>query len=229
MRPELHRFGTGAHPVVVVDGVSGNPGAVVEIAARLAPFGRAANYYPGLRRIIRREDEAADAYVVATLQGVAPFIAGAFDVDAFDLIEASFSIVTDAPERLSPAQRAPHFDSTDPDHLAVLHYLGGTAGTGTAFFRQRATGIEAVDEGNLARFVETARRESPRLAGYVAGSNTFFEQIGAVQAVQDRLIVYQGRLLHSGVIPPDFTFHADPDRGRLTANFFLRARRGNGR
>lgn len=225
MRPQLLRFGAGAHPAVVVDGVTGDPGALVDIAASLAPFKRTATYYPGLRRIIHRGDEAADAYVVATLERVAPFLAGGFDVESFDLIEASFSMVTDRPERLSPAQRAPHFDSTDPDQLAVLHYLGGTAGTGTAFFRHRATGVEAVDESNLTDFVRTARRESVQLSGYVTGSNAFFQEIGAVEAVPDRLVVYQGSLLHSGIIPADFTFETDPRRGRLTANFFLRGRR----
>ncbi len=225
LRPELLRIGGGAHPIVIVDGVSGDPDGITEIAAALAPFARTANYYPGLRRFIREHDEAADAYVVATLHRIAPFIAGAFDVDAFDLIEASFSIVTDRPEALSPAQRAPHFDSTDPDYLAVLHYLSGTERTGTAFYRQRSTGIEAVTEANLSRFVDTARSESGRLSGYITNSNAFFEQIGAIEAVPDRLIVYQGRLLHSGIIPADFPFQDDPRQGRLTANIFIRGQR----
>lgn len=225
MRPQLLRVGTAGQPVVVIDHFGGRPEALVEIAAAMAPFQRTANYYPGLRRIIRREDEAADAYVVATLEQAGPFIAGAFDADSFDLIEASFSIVTDAPDRLSPAQRAPHFDSTDPDYLAILHYVSGVEGTGTAFYRQRTTGIETVDEANLARFVETARRESARLSGYTNGSNAFFEQLAAIEAVPDRLIIYRGSLLHSGIIPPDLPLDPDPRRGRLTANFFVRIKR----
>jgi hypothetical protein len=226
MRPELRRIGAGAHPVVIVDGVSGDPGAIVEAAARLQPFGRAANYYPGFRRIIGSHDKEADAYVVRTLERVAPFIAGGFDFDAFNLLEASFSIITDRPETLSPAQRAPHFDSIDPNYLAILHYLGGTERTGTAFYRQLSTAIEAVNERNLDRFVEAAKRESAQLAGYIAGSNDFFEQIAAVEAVPDRLIIYQGCLVHSGLIPPDHDFDGDARHGRLTANFFVRGRRG---
>jgi hypothetical protein len=227
VRPELRRIGSESQPVVVVDGFSGDPAAAVAIAAALAPYPPSANYYPGLRRIIRRADEAADAYVVATLEQAAPFIAGAFDVDAFDLLEASFSIITAAPATLSPAQRAPHFDSTDPDYLAVLHYLGGTERTGTAFYRQLSTGIETIAEANLDRFVATARRESAQLSGYIASSNAFFEQIAAIEGVPDRLIIYRGAMLHSGIIPPDLPFDADPRRGRLTANFFVRGRRGN--
>ncbi|HEY1604883.1 MAG TPA: DUF6445 family protein [Allosphingosinicella sp.] len=226
MRPELLRVGAGAHPVVVIDDFGGDPDAVIAAAAAMAPFPRADTYYPGLRRIIRPEDEAADAYVVATLERAGPFIAGAFDADQFDLIEASFSMVTDPPGALTPAQRAPHFDSTDPDHLAILHYLGGTERTGTAFFRQRSTGIETVEEANLDRFVAAARRESARLSGYTSGSNAFFEQLAAIEGVKDRLIVYRGSMLHSGIIPPDLAFDPDPRRGRLTANFFVRLKRG---
>ena len=225
MRPELRRIGAGGHPLVVVDGFSGDAGAIVETAAALAPFPRAGNYYPGLRRRIGREDADADAYVVATMEKAAPFIGGGFDVDAFDLVEASFSMVVDPPHALSPAQRAPHFDSTDPDYIAVLHYLGGTEGTGTAFYRHRATAIEAVDEANLDGFVTAARRESAALSGYVTGDNAYFEQVHAVEAVPDRLIVYQGCLLHSGLIPPDLPLDPDPRRGRLTSNFFIKARR----
>ena len=35
-------------------------------------------------------------------------------------------------------------------------------------------------------------------------------------------IIYQGSLLHSGIIPPDMNFSADPREGRLTANIFVR-------
>ena len=52
------------------------------------------NYYPGVRRVIGRADADADAYVERTCREAAQFIAGAFDVDGFDLVEASFSMVT---------------------------------------------------------------------------------------------------------------------------------------
>jgi hypothetical protein len=38
MKPELRRFGTSQSPVVVIDGFTGDPAAVVELAAALAPF-----------------------------------------------------------------------------------------------------------------------------------------------------------------------------------------------
>lgn len=226
LRPELRRFGAYASPVVVIDAFSGQVGEIVEAAAALAPFARPPEgYYPGLRRVLDERDRAAWDYVERTLTAVAPFVGGGFDADRFDLIEASFSMVTDPPDRLSPAQRGPHFDSTDPDYLAILHYLQVPADTGTAFYRQRSTGIERVDAGNVDRFIAAARQEGGELEGYTRGSNRHFEQVAAVEGVADRLIVYQGCLLHSGVIPAKMTFSADPRRGRLTANFFIKVRR----
>jgi len=62
----------------------------------------------------------------------------------------------------------------------------------------------------------------PAGSGYITGSDSFYEQIGAVEAVPDRLVIYQGSLLHSGIIPDGMTFSADPREGRLTANIFVR-------
>jgi hypothetical protein len=227
MTPELRRIGTHASPVVVIDGFSGEPDAIVEIAAALSPFPKAGNPYgSGLRRLIDARDRPAWDYVVRTLRALAPYLGGGFDADSFALIEASFSIVTARPETLGPAQRAQHFDSTDPDDLAVLHYWGGVEGSGTAFYKQRSTGIERIEPGNLDAFIAVAGRESPELAGYICGSNRFFDQIAEVEAAPDRLVIYQGSLLHSGVIPTDMTFSADPREGRLTANVFVKAERG---
>jgi hypothetical protein len=225
MRPELRRFGNERSAVVVIDEFSGDPDRLIGIAADLAPYASEPNYYPGLRRIITSADEAADAYVVATCERAAPFIGGAFDVETFDLLEASFSIVTTPPAELSPPQRAPHFDTTDQKHLALLHYLHVPANSGTAFYRQRATGIERVTESNFELFVRTAKADAAKLRpdfGYIQGSDPFFEQIGAVEAVPDRMIIYQGSLLHSGTIPEDMPLSADPRVGRLTANIFVR-------
>ena len=226
VKPQLQRIGTHESPVVVIDGFCGDVAGVVALAAALAPYPKAGRYYPGLRRVIGEGDGGAWTYVRDTMQAAAPFIGGGFDADRYDLIEASFSMVTARPETLAPAQRAPHFDTTDPDHLAVLHYLGGVEGSGTAFYRQRSTGIERIDDGNLDRFVNAARIESAALAGYTNASNPWFEQVAAIEAVPDRLIIYQGCLLHSGIIPPSMSLSDDPRTGRLTANFFVQVKRG---
>lgn len=211
---------------MLVDQFSGECDMVGALAEALAPFPAVAgSYYPGVRRVIGETDAEAFTYVERTCERAAQFIAGAFDIDSFDLLEASFSMVTARPSELRPAQRAPHFDSTDPRYFALLHYLRVPPDTGTAFYRQRSTGIELVTEENVARFVRTAEADArllPADNGYIQGSDAYFEQIGVIEAVPDRLLIYQGSLLHSGIIPPDMNLSADPSEGRLTCNIFVR-------
>jgi hypothetical protein len=226
VKPELRHVGTSRTPVVVVDEFSGNVRALIDIAAGLAPFPyHRGNYYPGLRRIITETDAAANAYVERALNDAAQFIAGAYDVDRFHLLEASFSMVVADPSELMPAQRAPHFDTTDPKHYALLHYLNVPTDSGTAFYRHRATGVERVTDYNIGVFVPIARKDAaslPANSGYILGDNEHYEQIEAIEAVPDRLIIYPGSLLHSGIIPPGMNLSHDPHVGRLTANFFVR-------
>ena len=210
----------------MIDDFSGAVEHIAQIADRLAPFPDVSdNYYPGVRGMIDERRPVAFDYVQEVCREAAPFIAGAFDVDGFNLLRVSFSLVTKKPEDLSPPQRAPHFDSTDQKYYAVLHYLRVPEGTGTAFYRQRATGIERVNEQNVDAFMRQAQVDAAMLppdSGYIHGSDQYFEQIGAVEGVADRLIIYQGSLLHSGIIPPEMNFSADPREGRLTANIFVR-------
>jgi hypothetical protein len=228
MKPQLFRFGNSQSPVVVIDDFTGSAEKIAALADQLAPFPPiGGNYYPGVRRTISEADTDAYAYVFETCRQAAPFIGGAFEVQGFDLVEGSFSLVTLRPAELEPVQRAPHFDSPDPLLFALLHYLRVPAASGTAFYRHRSTGIERVTEQNLARFVPAAQAEAARLprdSGYMHDSDPFYEQIGIVEAIPDRVVIYHSSLLHSGIIPPDMTFSADPRQGRLTANFFLHGR-----
>jgi hypothetical protein len=225
VKPQLRRIGIGQSPVVVIDEFSGRLDEILTIAEALAPYPpNEGNYYPGLRRLIERTDKAANEYVERTCHEAGQFIAGAFDVGGMTLLQASFSMVTKQPSQLLPPQRAPHFDAPDPKYYALLHYLRVPARSGTAFYRQRSTGIERVTDSNIAEFVKTAQREAmllPPNSGYISGSNEYFEQIEAIDAAPDRLIIYQGSLLHSGIIPSGMNFSSDPREGRLTANLFV--------
>ena len=227
MKPELRHIGESQSPVVVIDEFSGDAERIAKLADELAPFPpETDSYYPGVRGMIDEGKPEAFAYIQRTCADAAQYIAGAFDVDGFELIRASFSMVTTNPAELSLRQRAPHFDSTDPKYYALLHYLRVPAGSGTAFYRQRSTGIERVTDLNVSTFVPVAQVEAAKLpadSGYITGSDPFFEQIGAIEAIPDRLIIYQGNLLHSGIIPPHMNFSPDPRQGRLTANLFVRA------
>ncbi len=73
--------------------------------------------------------------------------------------------------------------------------------------------------GAVVTTEKLASRVKP--SDYMQGSDAVFEEIGRVEAVPDRLIMYHGNLLHSGVIPHGMSFSADPRQGRLTANIFI--------
>jgi hypothetical protein len=224
VKPELRCIGESQSLVVVIDEFSGALEKILKIAESLTPYPLSTNYYPGLRRKILKADEAAAAYVIETCERAGQLIEGVFGLDSFDLLEASFSMITVRPSALTLPQRAPHFDTTDQKHLALLHYLRVPEETGTAFYRQRSTGIERVTQTNIDLFVETAKAEVPKLpreSGYIHGSNQYFDEIGSIEAVPDRLIIYQGCLLHSSIIPPSMDLSTDPRRGRLTTNLFV--------
>jgi hypothetical protein len=224
MTPQYLSLGHSQSRVIVIDDVSQAIEPVRDIAAAMAPFPPAENYYPGVRRLITPEDHAACDHVESLLKAGAPFIRQAFGFEQFRMLEASFSMITVAPERLSANQRVPHFDDTDPNYLALLHYLGPASGTGTAFYRHRATGIERVTAENVDALISILKLESLswRRTGYITQSDEFFEQIGQIDSLPDRLAIYQGGLLHSGIIPPDLRLDDNPLTGRLTANLFIR-------
>lgn len=205
----------------MVDNIGPPPADIVAIADAMAPFPPAPNNYPGHRRIIAEGDVAAFAYVRALLEAASPYLAGAFDLDHFALVEASFSLVTTPADRLTPVQCAPHFDGPDADLLAVLHYLSPTEGT--AFFRHRDSGIERVSADWLDAYVAAMQRKTPH-PGYVFGSTATHEEIGRVEGLVGRLVAYPVNLLHSGLIPPGFAGSVRPSEGRLTCNMFLRIR-----
>jgi len=225
VKPQLQRIGTSQSPLVIVDNFTGDAEAIARIADSLAPFPPIkGNYYPGVRRMIGEADQQAFSYVMNACERAGPFIGGGFGVAGFDLHEASFSVVTMRPDQLQEVQRRPHFDSSDQNLLALLHYLRVPPESGTAFYRHRSTGIERITNGNFNRFLEASEREleiHPPGPGYMAGSDDFFEQIAHIEAVPDRLIMYHGSLLHSGVIPAGMNFSAHPQQGRLTANLFV--------
>ncbi|MEQ1725838.1 MAG: DUF6445 family protein [Sphingopyxis sp.] len=219
--PALNHFGNARAPVVTVDGIGQDAPSVRATAATLAPYGVVGNAYPGLRRVLSEADSDAFAYATALLEAAAPYLGGAFGIDGFDMIEASFSLVTTPATALTPVQRAPHYDSLDANLYAVLHYLAPCAGT--AFYRHRMSGIEMLSPANMESYVAAARTaEQP--PGYIIGDNPNYERIGAVEGLEGRLVGYPARLLHSGIIPPDFMPSSDPATGRLTTNIFIRAR-----
>lgn len=211
--------GEEREPVLLIDGVMRDPQALVEAAAGedFRPVFGPEGGYPGLRA------PAPLAYVETLVRALQPTMAQAFGLGnvAPGRAECSFSLVTLRPDQLVPAQRIPHVDTVNPLQFALLHYLCDERFGGTAFYRHRATGFAALTEENLPEYEARRAEEEDLCAGYPLGDLDHFEELAAVDARFDRLVIYRSRLLHSGRIEAPELLSADPRRGRLTANVFV--------
>ncbi len=215
---EVVRQGAEGEPVVVIDHAWPEPDALIEAAAA-TKFDLDSPYFPGPRA------HAPPDYWPALELSVRPILAEVFGYDgAPALVECLFSMVTQPAGDLAPIQRLPHFDSLDPDRLALLHYLGDPALGGTSFYRHRATGFETI---NAERYPAYAAALNADVAahglpapGYMAGDTPLFERIASYEAVFNRVLIYRGATLHSGNVPNDAVLSPDPRQGRLTVNAF---------
>ncbi|KLE32283.1 DUF6445 family protein [Aurantiacibacter gangjinensis] len=219
---KVHQFGTEREPVVQIDEFSGMVDELLK-AGRQAQYQEGGAAYPGIRSWIeptyleRRRELMMQAmvHVFGFQQGVS--------------CEAStFSLVTKAPEDLSPIQRIPHYDHSEGQLIAVMHYLLGPETGGTAFYRHKRTGFETITPEREAAYDAGLQADEATYgippAAYFHGDDERYELIGEIEARPDRLILYRGRLLHSGVIPDPAALTGDPASGRLTINMFLRGR-----
>lgn len=136
--------------------------------------------------------------------------------------------MTTPPDRLTPIQRLPHFDSTDPGYLALLHYLGGPEEGGTSFYRHRASQFETIDASRLDTYTgmlqEEVREYGLPKRQYFSGTDQQFEKIGGVEARFNRMVIYRGYRLHSGDIAQPERIGAPDAAPRLTINTFLAAK-----
>lgn len=217
----LHHVGEERSPVLVIDNFFAQPELLVDEAAALS-WGRYGPHYPGLRAPV------PPATLTRFLPAVVRPMASAFSLTAApQLIEAYYSLVTTAPADLAPIQRLPHFDGVERERLAVLHFLSRDEGTGTAFYRHRATGFESVDATRFDTYRTRLEREIAEggmpPAAYIAGSGAQFEQIACFEGRFNRALVYRGHALHCAFLPEATILSADPRSGRLTVNTFLAA------
>lgn len=227
MKVEAHEVGRSKSKVIVVDDFLTKPQDAVDAAVALPAFppeDRTA--YPGTRHQIGPGDKAS-SYVVDILKTAAPLIQSHYDADNFRVFEASFSLVTTPPEKMSPRQRTPHYDWDDPNYLAILLHLHHVPHTGTAFYRHVASDLEHVSKETAPEFRKLVQAE---LAGISPApvNSAHYEKIFQVEGHFNRLVIYQGCLIHSGYFSPDFNYSGDPRTGRLTANIFIQTAKGSG-
>ncbi len=221
IRPAItaRRIGREGQPVAVVDGFHPDPDGL-RAQAVASRFEAARHHYPGARAELPHDYLARVGPALAT---VLREVFGASE--RVDLLDASFSIVTTPPDRLTLAQRLPHVDAVDGGRIALVHYLSPEGTDGTAFFRHRATGWETIDGRRAPVYHERLEAElregGEPAAAYISGSTPLFERVSGVEARYNRAVVYRSALLHSGAIAAGAALSDDPATGRLTVTAFL--------
>jgi hypothetical protein len=215
-------IGNERAPVVVVENVWPEPQALIEAAAGKSDYSVRSLYYPGVR------SSAPPDYARAVTAQLSDIIRSAFGFSGeLTITDSTFSLVATPAEKLVAFQRVPHFDSTDANRLAILHYLCGPRHGGTSFYRHRATGIESVTDENRERYIKAVNVEA-KTAGvppprFIDDDTDMFERIARYECTFNGALIYRGRILHSVNTPRDFVPDPNPRTGRLTLNTFLLA------
>ena len=180
------------------------------------------SYYPGVRAKLPGD------YGMALLQFADARIREHQVIDAglkATPYSAFFSIVTSPEERLALLQRIPHFDHQDDSAYATMHYLAPGEFGGTGFFRHKPTGFERIGHARREPYLSAvadyfADHGEPPPA-YINASTDQYELIGTISYKPNRVLIYPGNLLHSGLIDSGKDIYAGQGIARLTANIFL--------
>jgi len=215
-------IGNERAPVVVVENVWPEPQALIEAAAGKSDYSVRSLYYPGVR------SSAPPDYARAVTAQLSDVIRSTFGFTGeLTITDSTFSLVATPGERLVAFQRVPHFDSTDANRLAILHYLCGPRHGGTSFYRHRSTGIESITDENRERYIKAVNAEVKASgippARFIDDDTDLFERVARYQCTFNGALIYRGRMLHSVNMPRDFVPDSNPRTGRLTVNTFLLA------
>ncbi|MEI9904857.1 MAG: DUF6445 family protein [Asticcacaulis sp.] len=214
-------IGRERQPLLVIDNVLRQPEAMIGFASS-ARFGAPpqGSYYPGVNALL------PPGYGASLVAALRPLLERGFGLPRDKILthEGFFGLTTYGPGELEPLQCVPHFDSSNPFRLAVVHYFCGEPFSGTAFFRHLPTQYESVQgpvrfETFRARVTFELENDAPPKA-YVDDATPRYEQIAHVDAAFDRLVVYRTTSLHAAIMS-GAPLSADPAKGRLTANSFI--------
>jgi hypothetical protein len=222
LRFRVDYIGNERAPVVVIEDAWPEPQALIEAAAGRSDYSVRSLYYPGVR------SSAPPDYARAITAQLTGIIRATFGFGGeLTITDSTFSLVVTPADKLVAFQRVPHFDSTDPNRLALLHYLCGPRHGGTSFYRHRSTGIESVTDENRERYIQAVNAEAKAVgvppARFIDEDTELFERIARYECAFNGALIYQGRILHSVNTPRDFAPDPDPRTGRLTVNTFLLA------
>jgi hypothetical protein len=228
-RPRIERVDLApGQACLVIDDAVLEPERLVEFAETHSTEFRSVDFnaYPGIQL------PTPGAISAALNQFFIEHVRQRFDARRVQRMHSRLALATLPPHVLRPWQCIPHVDllSVEPGQsiqASVLYLFRDTGLGGTSFYQPALPPREMeqvfADAGALAPADFCQRYAIAQ--GYVHDSNRCFRRIGSVEAKWNRLIFYDGALLHSGDISAPERLSADPRVGRLTLNGFFTCRR----
>ena len=220
---QVQTVGQTGTPVIVIDDFGTELTHLIEYACESAEYGPdATSMYPGLRAGLPK------SYTRAVMKQLYRLFFDVYSIPTdlgMKAVNAAYSLIATPENELKPGQCRPHFDSNRPYYLASLHYLNDGAFCDTGLFRHRQTGLERITEECVDEYMKSretyAAVHGHTETGYVKGSNDQYELYHRIDYRPNRLVVYPGCLLHSGLVNPVIDVDSNPRTGRLTANIFV--------
>lgn len=217
------KVGDEKTPVIIIDNFLGNIEDFFNSVCAHTDFDvEKQTYYPGLRAKIGED------YCRLVINALGKHLFKVFSVPEdhrLVLDGAYYSLVATPPEQLLPGQCRPHCDTTMPYYLAIMQYLSPSEHGGTGFFKHKQTGFERVTAERKEQYSQSVaafdQEHGNPPQSYITASNDQFELVGSVDYRPNRMIIYPGNLLHSGLINPATDIDKNPRTGRLTANVFV--------
>lgn len=218
----LRELGPDKVPLIIADNLLANPQDWLRFAEENVHFARGPDggvHFPGVRGPV------PDVYIDILFGILGPVIEKAYGFVRDRLTErAMFSLTTTPPQELQPLHKVPHYDGVGLQRLSAVHFMFKGDQGGTAFYRQRTTGISLVTRENVDELCEARDAYISNVGvgeGYLVQSNEGYEQLLDVEPRFDRIVLFPGNLLHSGSVNSVSGLARDIYRGRLTINTFL--------
>lgn len=157
---------------------------------------------------------------------------GLFDARRLLHMHSRLAMVTVPQQALRPCQWFCHSDNfglepTQSIQACVLYLFKDAQLGGTSFYEPTCSPqlMRQLFEHSTTLSPEAFVGRYGIQPGYMRTSNDYFRQIGSVPARWNRLIFYDGGILHSGQIDAPDRLAEDPASGRLTFNGFFTCRR----
>jgi hypothetical protein len=178
------------------------------------------SYYPGVR------DNMPEPYI-RLLQDffqdhIMPKVVDNDDYTAI-VHKSLISLTSCHPSQLQTEQKMPHVDSCKSNQYAFVHYLSGQELGGTSIYRfipKNKIELNEQEEVILDEMLNAVIATPDEHSGYISQSTSLFEQVLSIEAKFNRLVIFQGNLLHCANLTSEKSYSGDTENGRYSITSF---------